>query len=90
MRPEIQEYNYDWLLGGLLESAANIANASPKEIELMYRYIPNFKGMAQSFIDAGPPGIAFHAYTMITMMKIILKLSLMIFGAAVARKILSR
>jgi hypothetical protein len=59
VRPEIKEYNYDWLLGKVLTSAAKLANASPKEAELMYRYIPNFKGLAKAFIDAGPPGIAF-------------------------------
>ena len=36
-----------------------LVNGTSKEIELMYRYIPNFKGLAQVFVDAGPPGMAF-------------------------------
>jgi len=59
MRPEIREYNYDWLLGNTFKSASAISKCNRKEIELSYRYIPNFKAMAQAFIQAGPPGIQF-------------------------------
>ena len=59
MRPEIQEYNYEWLMGRTLQTAAKVPLGTQKETELTYRYIPYFKGVAKSFIDAGPPGIQF-------------------------------
>jgi len=59
MRPEIQEYNYEWLMGKTLQTAAKVPAGTQKEIEFTYRYIPYFKGVAKSFIDAGPPGIQF-------------------------------
>ncbi len=59
MRPEIQEYNYDWLMGRTLDAASKVPLGTPKETELTFRYIPYFKGVAQSFVDAGPPGIEF-------------------------------
>ena len=57
MRPEINEYNYDWLMGGALKTAAKVANGTRKETELTYRYIPYFKNVAKAFFDAGEPGI---------------------------------
>jgi len=59
MRPEIKEYNYDWLMGKTLSTAARIPAGTKKETELTYRYIPYFKGAAESFINAGQPGIRF-------------------------------
>ena len=57
MRPEMQEYNYDWLMGSMLHAASRVPNGTPKETELTYRYIPYFKRVAQSFINAGDVGI---------------------------------
>lgn len=59
MRPEIREYNYDWLMGKTLKTAAKVPAGTQKETALTYRYIPYFKGVAKSFIDAGPPGVQF-------------------------------
>ena len=59
MRPEIQEYNYDWLMGNTLKAAANVPLGSRKETDLALRYIPNYNGVLKSFIDAGPTGIRF-------------------------------
>ena len=59
MRPETKEYNYDWLMGKTLSVAARVPIGTKKEIELTYGYIPYFKGVAESFINAGPPGIRF-------------------------------
>lgn len=59
MRPEMQEYHYDRLMGNTLKTAAKVPNGTPKEIARLYRYIPYFQGVARSFIDAGPPGIRF-------------------------------
>jgi len=57
MRPEMQEYNYDWLMGKTLATAARVPLGTKKETELTYRYIPYFKNIAKTLIDAGDPGI---------------------------------
>ena len=57
MRPEIQEYNYDWLMGKTLKTAAAVPMGTKKETELTYRYIPYYKKVAKTFIDGGDPGI---------------------------------
>jgi benzoyl-CoA reductase/2-hydroxyglutaryl-CoA dehydratase subunit BcrC/BadD/HgdB len=57
MRPELQEYNYDWLMRSVLHAASNVANGTPKETELTYKYIPYFKNVAGTFIGAGDTGV---------------------------------
>ncbi|MBU2647988.1 2-hydroxyacyl-CoA dehydratase family protein [bacterium] len=57
MRPEIQEYPYDWLMGSTLRAAANLPRGTKKETELAYRYIPYFKRIEKSFVDGGDPGV---------------------------------
>jgi benzoyl-CoA reductase/2-hydroxyglutaryl-CoA dehydratase subunit BcrC/BadD/HgdB len=59
MRPEIREYNYDWIMGSLLAVAAKVPRGTPKETELTYRYIPYFKSALSALINVGPPGIQF-------------------------------
>jgi benzoyl-CoA reductase/2-hydroxyglutaryl-CoA dehydratase subunit BcrC/BadD/HgdB len=59
MRPEIQEYHYDWLIGGTLNAASRFPMGTPKESALAYHYVPYFKGILKSFVDVGPPGIQF-------------------------------
>ena len=56
MRPEIEEYNYDWLMGGVLNAASKLAYATPKEYEYSLRYIPYFRGIADAFISNGETG----------------------------------
>ncbi len=43
MRPEITEYNFDWMLERSLHSAAKLGDGSLKERETMFRYLPYFK-----------------------------------------------
>lgn len=57
MRPEIREYNYDWLMASTLKAAANLPRGMKKETELAYRYIPYYKKIAKSFVDSGEPGV---------------------------------
>ena len=57
MRPEIKEYNYDWLMGGVLQAGSRVPDGTTKETELTYRYIPYYKGVLKSFIDTGDVGI---------------------------------
>ncbi len=57
MRPEIKEYNYDWLMGNTLNAASKISNGTPKEIDLTYQYIPTYKNVVKTFVDAEEPGL---------------------------------
>jgi hypothetical protein len=56
MRPEIKEYQYDWMLGSLLKIAASIENCSPKEIAALGRYIPYFNGTLSTLLREGEAG----------------------------------
>ncbi len=59
MRPEIKEYNYDWMLGRLLNVASDIGNCSAKEIEQMIKYVPYFKGTLEVLLREGKVGTCF-------------------------------
>ncbi|MBU2511050.1 2-hydroxyacyl-CoA dehydratase family protein [bacterium] len=59
MRPEIKEYNYDWMLGSLLKVASEIGNSSEKEIQYLTNYIPYFKGTLSVLLREGEVGTCF-------------------------------
>ena len=59
MRSEIQEYNYDQLMGGTLIAAAKFPMGFEKETDLAFNYIPYFRGALKAMIDAGPTGKRF-------------------------------
>src|SRR6056297_551392 len=59
MRAEAKEYNYDWMMGSILEAAAKLPAGSRKETELTLRYIPHFKYALGTLLDTGPPGVQF-------------------------------
>lgn len=59
MRPEIREYNYDWMLGSLLKVASGIGDCSEKEISRMLRYIPYFRGTLNVLLREGEVGTRF-------------------------------
>lgn len=56
MRPEIKEYNYDWMMGSTFKTAAALTGCTTKEIQNTYQYIPYFKGVVKSLVDSGDPG----------------------------------
>jgi benzoyl-CoA reductase/2-hydroxyglutaryl-CoA dehydratase subunit BcrC/BadD/HgdB len=56
MRPEMKEYNYDWLMGSMLSSASRMPAGTPKETDLACQYIPTFKKAAQSIFGTGDVG----------------------------------
>jgi len=56
MRPELTEYNYDWMMGKTLKAAARVPRGSQKETDLALRYLPYYKGVADAFFSAGDPG----------------------------------
>jgi len=59
MRAEAKEYNYDWMMGSILEAAAKLPAGSRIETELTLRYIPHFKYALGTLLDTGPPGVQF-------------------------------
>ncbi len=59
MRPEIQEYPYDWMMGQTLKAAAGIGLGTPKEQALSMRYIPYFQGTLWKCLKQGEPGRLF-------------------------------
>jgi len=59
MRPEIKEYNFDWMLGSLLKTAANIGNCSEKEIKTLLNYVPYYKGTLEVLLREGEVGTCF-------------------------------
>jgi len=59
MRPEVYEYNFDWMLWRSLESAAKTGNGSVKEFKHMLPYIPYFRGIIEPFINLGETGKTF-------------------------------
>ncbi len=59
MRPEIKEYNYDWMLGSLLKTASGIGNCSEKEIHYLLKEIPYFRGTLSVLLREGEIGFRF-------------------------------
>jgi benzoyl-CoA reductase/2-hydroxyglutaryl-CoA dehydratase subunit BcrC/BadD/HgdB len=59
MRPEVYEYNFDWMLWRTLEAASRVADGFDKEYRLMLPYVPYFRGIVEPFINLGDPGITF-------------------------------
>jgi hypothetical protein len=57
MRPELREDNYDRLMGDTLKIAVRLAASTEKEREYAYRYIPQYRRAARTFINAGEPGV---------------------------------
>jgi benzoyl-CoA reductase/2-hydroxyglutaryl-CoA dehydratase subunit BcrC/BadD/HgdB len=59
MRPEVYEYNFDWMLWRTLEAASKVGDGFDKEFKHMLPYIPYFSGIVEPFINLGDPGSAF-------------------------------
>jgi len=59
MRPEIKEYNFDWLLYSTLDAAAKSADGTEKEFKRLLKYIPYFRGILDPIISEGKAGIIF-------------------------------
>jgi hypothetical protein len=57
MRPELTEYNYDWMMGKTLEAAARVPGGTQKETDLAMKYLPYYQGVADAFFTTGDPGI---------------------------------
>ncbi len=59
MRPEMKEYNFDWMLWRTLGAASRLPNGSAKELELSYKYLPYYRGVLEAILGAGKVGQSF-------------------------------
>jgi benzoyl-CoA reductase/2-hydroxyglutaryl-CoA dehydratase subunit BcrC/BadD/HgdB len=59
MRPEIREYNMDWMLSSIMMAASKTADGSVREYQRLLPYIPYFAGILEPMVKAGKPGITF-------------------------------
>lgn len=59
MRPEVQEYNFDWALWKTFAAASKLADGSAKELEKATRYVPYYSGILEAIFGAGKPGDSF-------------------------------
>ncbi|MBU1172867.1 MAG: 2-hydroxyacyl-CoA dehydratase family protein [Proteobacteria bacterium] len=59
MRPEIKEYNFDWMMCSIMMAASKTADGSLKEYQRLCEYIPYFRGILDPFVQEGKPGISF-------------------------------
>jgi len=56
MRPEMKEYNFDWMLWSLTTIASNTMNGTEKELTHLLPYAPYFRGILEVFISHGKAG----------------------------------
>jgi benzoyl-CoA reductase/2-hydroxyglutaryl-CoA dehydratase subunit BcrC/BadD/HgdB len=56
MRPELKEYNFDWMLWSLTTIASNSMNGTQKEISQMLPLAPYFRGILEVFVSQGKAG----------------------------------
>jgi len=59
MRPEIQEYPFDWMLHKSMHIAFDSLKGSKKEYQYMLNYMPYFKGLMDLLGKYDEPGILF-------------------------------
>lgn len=59
MRPEMMEYNFDWMIGKSLAAASKLPRGTEKEQEIAYRYVPYFKGILEAILGTGKAGESF-------------------------------
>lgn len=59
MRPELKEYNLDWMLASILSIAANLGNGTEKEWRNTIRYYPYFSGIVEPILNHGSVGASF-------------------------------
>ena len=57
MRPEIKEYNFDWILWATFTAASKITNSHDKETQRAMRYVPYFKDAFDALLAEGQIGV---------------------------------
>ncbi len=59
MRPEIKEYNFDWMLWTIMDTGYKAALGTEKEFSRVLGYAPYFSGIIGSIANQGEPGVTF-------------------------------
>lgn len=59
MRPEIKEYNFDWMLWATMEHASKVGDGTAGELRHVYRYIPYYRDVFNALLREGEPGTVF-------------------------------
>jgi len=59
MRPEIKEYNIDWMIWSIIKTAGRTTRGSDKEFSSMLEYVPYFKGILEPIVREGEAGKQF-------------------------------
>jgi len=59
MRPELKEYNLDWLFASTFSVAKNLGKSSPDELEYVYKYIPYVRPLLKPVLETGKPALTF-------------------------------
>ena len=50
MRPEIKEYNYDWLLRQSFSLAGKLRKGSDKEYQALLNYVPHYRNVIEEIL----------------------------------------
>ncbi len=56
MRPELREYNFDWMMWKIMDIASKTRYGTEKEFNRLLDYIPHFRGSVEPFMAQGKPG----------------------------------
>ncbi len=59
MRAEIKEYHFDWMLDRIISAASKASDGTPKEKDILMRYVPYFNKPLGAILDEGEPGAVF-------------------------------
>lgn len=59
MRPELKEYNFDWMLYSTFVAASRLKNGTEKEYRRTLSYVPYFSGVVDAVLGTGEPGEIF-------------------------------
>ncbi|OQX61345.1 MAG: hypothetical protein B5M56_09250 [Desulfococcus sp. 4484_241] len=59
MRQELLEYNFDWMMGCLMDGGAKAAKSTPKEQQVLMRYMPYFNKTIDMILGEGEAGELF-------------------------------
>ncbi|MDT8271699.1 MAG: 2-hydroxyacyl-CoA dehydratase family protein [Desulfomonilia bacterium] len=63
MKKETREYNFDWMLWTVIQSASNSLDGSVKEYESLKGVIPNFRNILHAILRHGETGVLFMKMT---------------------------
>jgi len=56
MRPEIKEYNFDWMLWSTFNAGARLKDGTEKEYREVLKYVPYFSQILEALYGIGEPG----------------------------------